>query len=1164
MSLGEAFITVRADTSAFKTELAAQVKAILDAQQTTVRVSPTTSGSSDPQAAAAKALSDLQAQILRDDLANIQVEAAAERDAQVIRVAEARAANDAIKQANADLAASNAAGIAELKARYGELAAAEAAAYAEGAAAAKAANDALFASNAAGIADLKARYNELAAAEVAAYAEGAAAAKAIEDALFASNAAGIAELKARYGELAAAEAAAYAEGAAAAKAANDAIKASNATLAASNAAGIAELKARYGELAAAEAAAYAENAVRSRAATAAAKAEEDSIGGLGNALGDLFTKSRNAGSAIENIVNVFKELPLPAQIGVLVAAAGAIEAAFVTAITAVSAAADAALAKIGLTAAGSIEDVRNELSAAFGVNVGQQLSDSLLQISTSSGIAEAALGGVVVQLQGLGLSAPQATGVLNAFVAAVDAAGLHGQGAATAIGALEKAFGSAAASSKFTTTSIKSFSDLLPSLSKTAIVAQLVADGVGKNAAAVDRLLAAGKVTTTQGLTAVQLVAAKAPQTGGQSVGGIVDTTKNAISNALGAAFDNKDTLAKIQGLATTIQKALSDPKFTAELTKGFGDFADFLQKVLPKAFDLFQKGTAEADAFIKRFGPDIVGLIGDIDGAFTAITTKGTPANDVLQGFEATVGGIVGIVQFFKPLLDALGNAFGAAGIEIKLASDILRGNFSGAIHDAEDALKDIANVALDAFKQIDDIVIASLQVLLKVVSEAVGAFNAIPLVPNIPIGPINDAIGLLGSVKSAVDDIPSLKNVDITVNTAQASAALSALDSQIAALFATTGSGAAGDSAANADTITGILNGQGFFSPGTGPGAAAAAATSGSKSGSSSGATAAQTAAKTLATAAATFKTALAGFTTAIGGAQTVAAVDAAFKTLQSAIDTEDKALGKAEPTGLVTYLAKQKAALDKAASEVELGLSERASFLAQASVAAANPNVAGISGILNQLQGTLARTTEFAKDVKKLQAEGLNQTAIQQLLAVGPTAAGLQAANDLIQASAAQIGQINSVQTQIGQQGENLGTTLAANFKSAGVQAAAGLIDGLRSALPALEKQMTTLASAMDKQIKKDLGIHSPSTLFAAHGANIVAGLAKGINDSAVPSVPTPTLGKLGLGHGSTDNSVTFGPGSIVVNGGNNPKETGSAIGSAIVDVLLARRLSSALAS
>lgn len=982
MSLGEAFITVRADTSAFKTELAAQVKAILDEQQDAIRVAPTVGGGGGSSSAA------------KTDV------------------------NDALNAAA--LASAKAALLAEQTDEFIRL--------------------------------------------------GSAGAKAAEDI--------------------------------------------------------------------------------SKGVADGAKGAEDAVGGLGNALGDLFTKTRNAGSAIENIVNVFKELPPPAQLGLLVVAAGAIEAAFVTAITAVSAAADAALAKIGLTAAGSIEDVRNELNAAFGVNVGQQLSDSLLQISTSSGIAEAALGGVVVQLQGLGLSAPEATGVLNAFVAAVDAAGLHGQGAATAVGALEKAFGSAATSSKFTTTSIKSFSDLLPSLSKTAIVAQLVADGVGKNAAAVDKLLAAGKVTTTQGLTAVQKVAAAAPQTATPSVGGIVDTTKNAISNALGAAFDNPETLAKIQGLATTIQKALSNPKFTAELTKGFGDFADFLQKVLPKAFDLFQKGTDEADKFIKRFGPDIVGLIGDIDGAFTAITTKGTPANDVLQGFETAIGGIVGIVQFFKPLLDALGNGFGAAGIEIKLASDILTGNFSGALNDAEQALKDIGNVALDVFKQVADIVLETAKVAIEALAEMAGAANHIPFV-HIDVSALNDAVGVIDATKSALDSIPNFtdKEVHVGITVTQQTV----IDA----------GGIPTNNQATADSINSQLRTNSESNAASAAAAAAAsAATSGSKSGG--GSNAAQTAAKTLATAAATFKTALTGFTTAIGGAQTVAAVDAAFKTLQSAIDTEDKALGKAEPTGLVTYLAKQKAALDKAASEVELGLSERASFLAQATVAAANPNVAGISGILNQLQGTLARTTEFAKDIKKLQAEGLNQTAIQQLLAVGPTAAGLQAANDLIQASAAQIGQINSVQTQIGQQGENLGTTLAANFKSAGVQAAAGLIDGLKSALPALEKQMTTLASAMDKQIKKDLGIHSPSTLFAGHGANIVAGLAKGINDSAVPSVPTPTLGKLGLGHGSTDNSVTFGPGSIVVNGGDNPKETGSAIGSAIVDVLLARRLSSALAS
>lgn len=874
---------------------------------------------------------------------------------------------------------------------------------------------------------------------------------------------------------------------------------------------------------------------------------DKAVQGLGDAFGDLFTKSRNVGSAVENIVNVFKALPPPVQLAAVVLAAGAIEAAFVTAIVAVSATADAALAKVGLTAAGSIEDVRNQLTAAFGSNVGTQISAQLLQISTASGIAEAALGGVVVQLQGLGLNAPESISVIQSFVTAVDAAGLHGTDAAKAVSGLEGAFATAATSAKFTAATIKSFSDILPNIDKNDVIKQLAAN-LGTSAANASKLLAAGKVTATQGLTAIQQVAATAPQTATPSVGGIVDTTKNAISNALGEAFDNPATLGKIQGLATTIQKALTNPQFTASLTKGFNDFVSFLQNVLPKAFDLFQKGTDEADKFIQRFGPDITGLVTDIDAAFTAITTKGTAANDVLLGFESFLGAIGTAISIAKPLLDAIGTAFGGIGSAITLLGDLFRGDFSGALKQAEDILDDLGNIAIDTFQKIGDIAIDSITVVVKALAELAGAANHIPGV-HIDVSALNDAVGVLNATKSALDSIPSFTQKTVSVTTV--------ISTVIDA------GGIPTNNQATADSINSQLRANGEASAASAASAAARAATSGTTSGGG-GSSAAATAAKTLADATATFKTALSGFTTAIGGAQTVDAVDSAFATLQTAINTEDKALGKAEPTGLVTYLAKQKAALDKAAAEVQLGLAERTSFLDQATVAAANPNVAGVSGILNQLQGTLQRTTEFAADIKKLQAEGLNQTAIQQLLAVGPTAQGLQAANDLIQASASQISQINSVQTQIGQQGETLGTTLAAQFQSAGVQAASGLIDGLKSAIPALQKQMTSLASAMDTQIKKDLGIKSPSTVFAAHGVNVVKGLVQGIASAGTPSVPIPGLGKStanALG-GSTQNN-TF---QITVTGADltDAKGLGSTIGGAIANVLAARNINTALSN
>jgi hypothetical protein len=55
-------------------------------------------------------------------------------------------------------------------------------------------------------------------------------------------------------------------------------------------------------------------------------------------------------------------------------------------------------------------------------------------------------------------------------------------------------------------------------------------------------------------------------------------------------------------------------------------------------------------------------------------------------------------------------------------------------------------------------------------------------------------------------------------------------------------------------------------------------------------------------------------------------------------------------------------------------------------------------------------------------------------------------------------------------------------------------------LQSQEKAIEKQMMKIAKAMEKAIKKALGIHSPSRVFASLGQFIPQGLAQGISDGA----------------------------------------------------------------
>ncbi len=178
MSLGEAFIGIHADASTFKAELATQVSAALAETQATLRVSQgagaagtttTNTVRTVTDDAALKAQSALQAQILRDELANQQVAAAAQAELETVRVAEAKAANDAIRITN-QLTAD------QLKADLASQVAAEKSAAAERVATERAANDAIRAANAEqaaaqktvqkAIADTAAAYKKSAAAAV--------------------------------------------------------------------------------------------------------------------------------------------------------------------------------------------------------------------------------------------------------------------------------------------------------------------------------------------------------------------------------------------------------------------------------------------------------------------------------------------------------------------------------------------------------------------------------------------------------------------------------------------------------------------------------------------------------------------------------------------------------------------------------------------------------------------------------------------------------------------------------------------------------------------------------------------------------------------------------------------------------------------------------------
>lgn len=980
------------------------------------------------------------------------------------------------------------------------------------------------------------------------------------------------------------------------------------SFAAANAAAIRDLKQTARDLASAESEAYREAAQMARDAAA-----------------DIDKSFSSAGGSVKGFSADLHDLKIPAIVA----------AVSIAAIAAAAVAAAGAIGVLGVKSAETLRSLTLQLTDAGDSAQQAKVQIQALQALAAQGLDLSALAADQSTIQNLGLSAQQATALLQNLANVFAGEGFVGAALQTQVDAASKALATAVSAGNATKSTIGNVADAL-GVSQASIRHEL-----GLTQTQLDKLVASGKLSGAQVANAGVAAA---------------DALKNS-QNGLATALANSPTQA-LDALKSKLEAAVAGAFAGPGVASGIDKLGDQLVSsagaVAPRIATLASEvltGLSEAVGPVTQF---LEGALGDIAGLFEAavdpssalhgtLVTLGDDLADIAKIavplFEGIGGAIAGVLIVAKPFLDALAEiadtkagqiAFEvAAGITaIGLATKVVTGvnlltgslraltgaEEGAALASAGLSTGGIAVLAAGAFYAGDKIVNltahllgyqSAAEQLAAITKQAAAQFPALAQGfqdAGIPVSDLAIAFGALNTananhVSQAQGVIDALEKQGLSAGDAQtalekmgvdASAAYNAVNSanfnqadfELSALTdsALQAAGQLAIAGAQAQAAYSALNG-GLFGPiekqqgvdslagktqaTVNAGALAALKAPTFSGGGGSGTSAAASAKKAIADATATFKTSLGDFTAAIGGAQTVAAVDSAFKALQSAIDAEDKALGRSEPKGLKTYLAAQKAILDKSASEIALGLSERTQFLADATVGAANPNVAGVSGIISQLQGQLARSTEFAKDLKTLQKEGLNSTALNQLLAVGPTSAGLQAASDLIQATASQISTINGIQSQIGSAGEGLGISLASNFKTAGQESAAGLIDGLTSAIPAIETAAAKVAKAIDTKFKDALGIKSPSTVFAGHGESIVAGLAQGLARAPIPGVPAPTLSRLagagGLGNGNVNNF------EITVNNADSsdPRGTGNVIGMAIADVLAARQMNQTFA-
>ncbi|MFE1543604.1 hypothetical protein ACFW61_24430 [Streptomyces microflavus] len=183
----------------------------------------------------------------------------------------------------------------------------------------------------------------------------------------------------------------------------------------------------------------------------------------------------------------------------------------------------------------------------------------------------------------------------------------------------------------------------------------------------------------------------------------------------------------------------------------------------------------------------------------------------------------------------------------------------------------------------------------------------------------------------------------------------------------------------------------------------------------------------------------------------------------------------------------------ARDKLAADVRKGVLDSANITANAGGGPVNAQT-----ILAQLTQKMNQAKTFAAQLATLRKKGVSSDLIAQIAQAG-VEQGSAAATALSMANQGEIRQINATQANLVGAASAAGSTAGTAMYGAGIQAAQGLVKGLRSQQKAIEKQMATIALSMTRAIKKSLKIKSPSRLMADQvGAMIPAGIMAGMAD------------------------------------------------------------------
>lgn len=150
------------------------------------------------------------------------------------------------------------------------------------------------------------------------------------------------------------------------------------------------------------------------------------------------------------------------------------------------------------------------------------------------------------------------------------------------------------------------------------------------------------------------------------------------------------------------------------------------------------------------------------------------------------------------------------------------------------------------------------------------------------------------------------------------------------------------------------------------------------------------------------------------------------------------------------------------------------------------------------MQSLQAQANAVYSYQSTLEQLRKLGLDDATYQKLLSEGT--ADQAFATQLLSGGKTAVDGLNALDGQLQSVSKTLGTNAGKNLYDAGVDAAQGIVNGLKSKQSSINKQMEKIAASMIKALKKKLGIKSPSTVFAEMGGYASEGMAKGLLSGA----------------------------------------------------------------